>query len=325
MKILVTGACGQIGSELVPVLRSRYGRYNVVASDIDTSRLMSIFDEPSTRLDVVSRQELEKTIEAYDIDVVVHLAAILSARGEENPQLAWRVNIEGLYNVLEVAREYGLKMVFIPSSIAVYGPETPDNPGDITIMRPKTIYGISKLLAELLGEYYYTRYGLDVRGLRLPGVISWRSRPGGGTTDYAVEAFYSAVMKREYVFWVRPDTTLPMIYMPDVVRAFIEFMETDNKRLTLRFYNIQGMSFSAQELADVIKKYIPEFRAYFRPDPVRQRIADSWPKRIDDSMARRDWGWRPEWDLEKMAADMIYNLEKTLLGGGSLERRSFTP
>ena len=313
MKFLVTGACGQIGSELVPVLRQRYGRYNVVVSDIDTTRLMTVFDEPSVKADVTIRKEIENVIEAYDIDVIIHLAAILSARGEENPSLAWRVNVEGLYNILEIAREYDLDMVFIPSSIAVYGPETPDNPGDIAIMRPKTLYGISKVLTELLGEYYYMKYGLDVRGLRLPGVISWKAKPGGGTTDYAVEAFYHAILRREYVFWVRPDTRLPMIYMPDVLKAFIQLIEADDNKLTVRFYNVQGISFSAKELEEAIRKYIPDFKAYYKPDPLRQKIADSWPKTIDDTRARRDWGWRPEWDLEKMTVDMIENLSKMLL------------
>ena len=311
MKILVTGACGQIGSELIPYLRERYGRDNVIATDIDLSKL-SLFEEPRYVLDVTNKDQLARILEENSIDTIIHLAAILSAKGEKDPDLAWRVNVIGLHNVLETAREYSIKRVFIPSSIAVFGPETPDNPGDITIMRPKTIYGISKVLAELLGEYYFYKYDLDVRGLRLPGVISWKTKPGGGTTDYAVEAFYEAIRRREYVFWVRPDTTLPMIYMPDVLRGIVQFLETSSSKLSVRFYNIQGMSFSAQELVDAIKKYIPEFKARFEPDPLRQRIADSWPKRIDDTRARIDWGWSPEWDLDKMTRDMILNISLSI-------------
>ena len=321
MKILVTGACGQIGSELIPYLRERYGRENVIATDIDLEKLRG-FEEPKYYLDITDREQIDKVIEETNIDTIIHLAAILSAKGERNPDLAWRVNVLGLHNILESAREHSIKKIFIPSSIAVFGPETPDNPGDITIMRPKTLYGISKVLAELLGEYYFYKYDIDIRGLRLPGVISWKNPPGGGTTDYAVEAFFEAVRRGEYVFWVRPDTTLPMIYMPDVLRAITQLLEANRNKLTLRFYNVQGMSFSAQELADVIKKYIPNFKASFDPDPLRQRIADSWPKRIDDSMARKDWGWRPEWGLEEMAHDMIVNIRRLLIRG-ELENISF--
>lgn len=310
VRVLVTGALGQIGTELVPELRKVYGSDNVIASDI--RRPPEGWAGPFLELDVRSRDALTRAVREHKVDVIVHLAAVLSARGEMNPELAWDVNVSGTLNVLEVAKENRVEMVVIPSSIAAFGPETPDHPGDITVMRPKTVYGISKVVAELLGEYYHMRYGLDVRGPRLPGVISWRAPPGGGTTDYAVEAFYGAIERGEYTFWVRPDTRLPMIYMPDAIKAFIQLMEADESRLTVRFYNVQGMSFSAAELAETIKKLVPGFRASFEPDPLRQRIADSWPKSIDDSRARRDWGWRPDWDLEKMAADMLKNLAKKL-------------
>jgi nucleoside-diphosphate-sugar epimerase len=313
MRILVTGATGQIGSELVPALREVYGRDNVVAS---SRRRRGSLTDPFVELDVLRRDELERVVRDYKIEAIVHLAAVLSAKGEQDPALAWDVNTNGTINVLEVARANKLEMVVVPSSIAVYGPETPDNPGDITIMKPKTIYGISKVVTELLGEYYYSRYGLDVRGPRLPGVISWKTPPGGGTTDYAVEAFYEAVKRREYTFWVRPDTRLPMIYMPDTIRAFLLLMKAESSSLTARFYNVQGMSFTARELAETIRKFIPEFKADFKPDPLRQRIADSWPKSIDDSRARRDWGWKPEWDLESMSRDMIENLRRVLVESG---------
>ncbi|MGC9181147.1 NAD-dependent epimerase/dehydratase family protein [Thermogladius sp. KZ2Tp1] len=315
MIVLVTGSTGQIGSELVPALRELYGKDRVIASGRNVAKLREI-GEPYVELDVLRRDEIARVVKEYKVNVIVHLAAVLSARGEQDPALAWDVNTNGTLNVFEVARESRLDMVVVPSSIAVYGPETPDNPGDITVMRPKTIYGISKVITELLGEYYYLKYGLDVRGPRLPGVISWKTPPGGGTTDYAVEAFYEAVKRGEYTFWVRPDTRLPMIYMPDAVRAFTMLMKADSTALTVRFYNVQGMSFTAKELADTIAKYIPGFKADFKPDPLRQRIADSWPKSIDDSRARRDWGWRPMWDLESMARDMIENLKKSLGGKG---------
>lgn len=318
LRILVTGSCGQIGSELVPFLRNLYGVESIVATDIDESCLREKFCKPVEKLDVRSRADIDSIIRKYEIEGVVHLAAILSAKGERDPELAWRVNAEGTYNILDEARARDLKMVFIPSSIAVYGPETPDHPDEMAVARPKTMYGITKLLAEMLGEYYHARYGLDVRGLRLPGVISWRMKPGGGTTDYAVEAFYEAVSRGEYVFWVRADTRLPMIYMPDVLRAFKMLIEADRRRLTISFYNVQGMSFSAEELYNAIRRRIPWFKARFEPDPARQRIADSWPKSIDDKRARVDWGWYPEWDLERMTDDMIENIKRMLEAGKEL-------
>jgi nucleoside-diphosphate-sugar epimerase len=307
--MLVVGAAGQIGSELVPKLREKYGNDNVVAT---LHRVKKKFAEPVEALDVLDRNRLEKIIDKYDIDTVFHLGAILSAKGEQNPQLCFKVNIDGLYNILEVAREKGVEKVIAPSSIAAFGPETPDNPGEITIQRPNTIYGISKVLQELLGDYYFDRYELDVRGVRFPGIISWKTQPGGGTTDYAVEAFYEAIRDRHYTCFVRKDTVLPMMYMPDALKALIELAEAKPSRLRYRFYNVTAMSFSAEELTETIKKFIPEFTVEYKADE-RQRIADSWPKRLNDEAAREDWGWKPEWDLERMAGDMIENLSVRLI------------
>lgn len=310
MRILVTGACGQIGSELVPLLRKKYGKENVVASDIVVEKLEKL-SEPYEVLNVLDREKLDAIIKEYEIDVIYHLAAILSAKGEENPQLCFQVNVNGVYNVLEAARLGGVEKIIIPSTIAVFGPETPDYPKEVTILKPRTMYGISKVFAELAGEYYYNKYGLDVRGVRLPGVISWKTPPGGGTTDYAVEAFYAAIEKGHYTYFVSEDTTLPMMYMPDALKALTQLAEADPTRLRFRFYNVVGMSFSAKELTEVIKKLIPHFTADYKPDE-RQKIAESWPSHIDDSAAREDWDWKPDWDLERMAKDMIENLSKKL-------------
>ena len=264
-------------------------------------------------VDVCDRKNVEQVVREFDIDTVYHLGAILSAAGERNPQLAWRVNIEGLYNVLEVAREYSLR-VFWPSSIAVFGPKTPkyNTPQD-TILCPTTMYGVTKVAGELLCKYYVDKYGLDVRGVRYPGVISSETLPGGGTTDYAVEMFYAAVRREKYTCFVREDTVLPMIYMPDTIKAAITLMNADRSRLTYMVgYNVAGVSFSAGELASEIRKHIPDFEVEYKPD-FRQKIADSWPKTIDDSVAREEWGWRPEWNLENMVKDMLEKLKRKLL------------
>ena len=313
-RILVTGAVGQIGSELTLALRERYGSDTVVAAGHRTPPSPSLRNSgPFVTLDVTNRDKLEKTIEGYDIDVVYHLAAILSAKGEQNPQLAWRVNIEGLLNVLEVGRVRGLSRVFVPSSIAVFGPETPRDPApQETVLRPTTMYGVTKVTGELLGDYYVSKYGLDVRGIRYPGIISSETLPGGGTTDYAVEVFYKALEEGHYDFFVRADTVLPMMYMPDCIRATIELMEADFDNLKHHSdFNLAGMSFSAEELALEIKKHIPDFTYDFRPD-FRQEIADSWPQRIDDAPAREEWGWRPEYDLSSMVEDMLDRLRRKL-------------
>nr|BCK33893.1 L-threonine 3-dehydrogenase 2 [synthetic construct] len=310
-KILVTGATGQIGSELTPELRKRYGNDNVVAGDIKTKPLKE--SGPFEVLDVTDREALEEVVKKYDIDTIYHLAAILSAVGEKNPQLAWDVNMNGLYNVLEVAREYGLCRVFTPSSIAAFGPETPrDNTPQDTILRPTTMYGVTKVAGELLCDYYFKKYGVDVRGVRYPGIISNETLPGGGTTDYAVEIFYEAIKGKKYTCFLREDTVLPMMYMPDALKATIDLMEADPSKLKHRNdFNVAAMSFSPEELAAEIKKHIPDFEIEYKPD-FRQAIADSWPNSIDDSAAREEWGWKPEYDLESMTKDMLEKLKEKL-------------
>ncbi len=268
---------------------------------------------PCVYVDVCDRKTVEDVVKKYDVDTIYHLAAILSAVGEKNPQLAWKVNVDGLYNVLEVSREYDLR-VFWPSSIAVFGPKTPkhNTPQD-TILCPTTMYGVTKVAGELLCKYYADKYGLDVRGVRYPGIISSETLPGGGTTDYAVEMFYAAIKREKYVCFVREDTVLPMMYMPDAIDAAIMLMNANSSKLTYRVgYNVSGMSFSAGELASEIKKHVPDFEVEYKPD-FRQKIADSWPKTIDDSVARKEWGWKPKWNLENMVKDMLEKLKRKLL------------
>ena len=314
MRILVTGATGQIGSELTLALRRRYGSENVVAAFHRTPLPPPLKDSgPSVRLDVTDRAELEEAVRKYKPNVIYHLAAILSAKGEENPAAAWRVNLGGLYNVLEVARAGGVRQVFWPSSIAVFGPKTPkDNTPQDTILCPTTMYGVTKVAGEYLCDYYARRFRLDVRGVRYPGIISSETPPGGGTTDYAVEMFYAAVKGERYTCFVRPDTVLPMMYMPDCLKAAIQLMEADPSSLTRRAdYNVAAMSFSAEELAAEIRKHVPSFQVEYRPD-FRQEIADSWPRSIDDSAAREDWGWEPSYDLSRMVEDMLARLKRRL-------------
>jgi len=268
---------------------------------------------PFVLLDVTDREGLKGVVEQYDVDSIFHLAAILSATGEQKPNLAWHVNMDGLYNVLEVARKLKGMRVFFPSSIAAFGPETPKKrtPQE-TVMRPKTIYGITKVAGELLCDYYFHRFGLDVRGVRYPGIISSGAPPGGGTTDYAVEMFYAALKGDPYVCFVREETVLPMMYMPDCLKAAIDLMEADLSMLEHHAdYNLAGMSFSAVELASEIQRHIPEFTVKYKPD-FRQRIADSWPNSIDDSAARREWGWKPSYDLATMTSDMLDKLGRRL-------------
>jgi len=313
-RILVTGATGQIGSELTFELRKKYGNDNVVAAGHKRKPSDELLGSgPFVYLDVTEKEAIEKVVKEYDIDTVYHLAAVLSAVGEEKPQLAWHVNMDGLYNVLEVARKYNLVRVFWPSSIAVFGPEAPrvDTPQN-TVLIPRTVYGVTKVAGELLCNYYFTRFGLDVRSVRYPGIISSETLPGGGTTDYAVEIFYKAIKNKHYTCFVREDTVLPMMYMPDCLKAALDLMEAAPSTITCHTsYNVSAMSFSAGELASEIKKYIPEFVCEFKPD-FRQKIADSWPKSIDDSVARRDWGWNPTYNLASMTRDMIERLTKKL-------------
>ena len=313
-KILVTGALGQIGSELTPFLRKRYKNENVVASDIK-SRSEGIMhqDEPFEHIDCLNAQEIYSAVKKYKIDTVFHLAAILSANGEKNPQLAWKVNINGLYNVLEIAREYKCA-VFTPSSIAAFGPSTPkDSTPQETIQRPTTIYGLTKVTGELLCGYYYFKYKVDTRGVRFPGIISYLTLPGGGITDYAVEIFYQALKYKKYTCFLDKNTSLDMMYMPDALKAAVNLMEADSSKLKYRnAYNITAESFTPEELAQEIKKYIPDFEMKYNIDPMRQAIADSWPNQLDDSAAKEDWGWSPDYDLEAMARAMIEKLKVKL-------------
>ena len=286
MRILVTGACGQIGSELTTELRERYGNESVVASDIAQPGPLLRHSGPFEVVDVTDRENIEAIVRRYGINTIFHLVAILSAVGEEKPHLAWDVNMSGLYNILEVSREWKVGRVFCPSSIAAFGPGTPrDNTPQETIMRPTTVYGVTKVAGELLCNYYVQRFGLDVRGVRYPGVISSETLPGGGTTDYAVAMFYEAIEKRRYTCFVSKETVLPMIYMPDCIRAACDLMEADFQRLRHHAdFNVAGLSFAAGELAVEIQKHLPDFVCDYRPD-FRQEIADSWPCTIDDSAA----------------------------------------
>ena len=303
MKILVTGAFGQIGSELVPALRARHGRDNVLASG---RRLPAGAESPAAVLDVTNPQSLEATVTKQRTQIIYHLAAVLSAVGEQNPQRAWRVNMDGLYNVLEVARRHNVARVFWPSSIAVYGPDAPrDEAPQTTALRPTTMYGVSKVAGELLCDYYANKFGLDVRGVRYPGIISSAAPPGGGTTDYAVEIFHAAVRSGNYVAFVRENCMLPMMYMPDCIEAALQLMDADRARLRYQTgYNVAAMSFTLGDLAAEIKKHLPDFVCAYEPD-ARQAIADSWPRTIHDGPARRDWGWRPTFDMPRMTADML--------------------
>jgi|YNPNPStandDraft_1061719.scaffolds.fasta_scaffold12989_2 nucleoside-diphosphate-sugar epimerase len=309
-RILITGAAGQIGSELTLALRERYGSENVIATGRKTKPNETLLKSgPFEYVDICDREKLDHIVEKYDIDTIYNMSAILSAVGEQNPLRCWDVNINGLINILEVAREHEMTRVFIPSSIAVFGPSTPkyNTPQD-TILKPTTMYGVTKVTGELLGDYYYHKYKLDVRGIRYPGIISSETPPGGGTTDYAVEIFYEAVKKKRYTCFVKKDTVLPMMYMPDCIKATIMLMEADISKLKHHCdFNIAAMSFSAGELAEEIKKHIPDFVCDYKPD-FRQAIADSWPKSIDDTAAREEWGWKPSYNLEAMTKDMLDKL-----------------
>lgn len=313
MKILVTGALGQIGSELTANLKSIYGEKNVITSDIKPDNVDPEY-LPYEVLNVLDKDRLFEIVKKHDITVIYHLAAILSAAGEKNPNLCWDVNMAGLHNVLEATRELGVQKLICPSSIAVFGPDTPrENTPQQTLLLPKTIYGVTKVAGELLCEYYVDKFGLDVRGVRYPGLISYKAPPGGGTTDYAVEIFYEAIKNKSYNCFLSEDTVLPMMYMADAIRGTIQLAETDRANLKDHSnFNFAGISFSCAELAAEITKHIPDFNINYQPD-FRQNIANSWPKSIDDKEAKAQWGWKVEYDLEKMTADMIKNLKKKLL------------
>jgi nucleoside-diphosphate-sugar epimerase len=316
-KILVTGSTGQIGSELTLALRKKHGGENVIAVGHRRQPSEELLKSgPFEQVDLSSEESVGKAVKKHDIDTIYHLAAVLSATGEENPQAAWAINMGSLYNVLEVARKLELVRVFWPSSIAVFGPSAPRvNTPQETVLLPKTIYGVSKVAGELLCNYYSIRFGLDVRGLRYPGIISSEVLPGGGTTDYAVAIFYDAIKHKQYTCFVREDTVLPMMYMPDCIKATIDLMDADPSKVKRHdSYNVAGMSFSAGELAAEIKKYIHDFKCDYKPDS-RQKIADSWPMSIDDSVARREWGWKPAYDLSAMTKNMISRLSKRFAEG----------
>jgi nucleoside-diphosphate-sugar epimerase len=311
-RVLVTGAVGQIGSELVTALRERYGGPNVVAAGHKTAPTSSLRDSgPFELIDVKDRKTVAAVLDKYSIDRIYHLAGILSAAGEQTPGNCYEVNVDGFKAILELACERGVSRIFYPSSIAAFGRTTPkDRTPQDTILSPNTMYGITKLTGELLGDYYFHRYGLDVRGVRYPGIISSETLPGGGTTDYAVDIFYAAVTAKRYTCFVREETILPMMYMPDAIKAAISLMEADPCRLEHHSnFNLSAMSFSAGELATEIKKHVPGFEVQYAPD-FRQTIADSWPRSIDDSCARREWGWEPDYDLAAMTFDMLDTLTR---------------
>lgn len=306
--ILVIGSSGQIGTELVQSLRGIYGSSNVIASDI---KPQPDDEGPFETLNVLDRQAVSDIVKKYKVTQVYLLAALLSATAEQNPKFGWQLNMEGLFNVLDLAREKVISKVYWPSSIAVFGPNTPkDRTPQHTIMEPSTVYGISKQAGERWCEYYFKKYNVDVRSLRYPGLIGYKSEPGGGTTDYAVHIFHEALKHKTYECFLREDSELPMMYMPDAIRATISLMQADAGKVKIRSsYNLAGMSFSPKEIAQEVEKHIPGFTITYKPD-YRQAIADSWPRSIDDSAARQDWAWKPEYDLADMVKDMFSNLKK---------------
>jgi nucleoside-diphosphate-sugar epimerase len=308
-RILVTGAGGQIGSELVPYLRKRYGVANVLATDLRTPSADLMDGGPFQILDATDPRAIGGATVRHRADTIYHLAAILSAVGERDPRLAYHVNMDGVHSVLEVAREQQCA-VFVPSSIAAFGPSTPPDPTpQDTIQRPTSIYGITKVAGELLCDYYHVRFGVDTRGVRYPGLISYGAPPGGGTTDYAVEIFHAALKEKRYTCFLREDTRLPMMYMPDAIRATIELMDAPAAQVRERgSYNLAGVSFTPRELADEIARHVPGFVLTCEPD-FRQAIADSWPAVIDDAQARADWRWAPRFDASAMVADMLAHLK----------------
>jgi len=311
-RILVTGCLGQIGTELVTKLREVYGVENVVASDIRKPEGNPIVEGGTFEiLDVTDAKAFLEVARKHNVDTIIHLAALLSAVAEAKPQLAWDINMGGLVNALEAARELNCKF-FTPSSIGAFGPDTPKNntPQD-TIQRPKTMYGVTKVSGELLCDYYYTKFGVDTRGVRFPGLISYVAPPGGGTTDYAVDIYYEALKNGKYTSYIDKGTYMDMMYMPDAIQAIIDLMEADPAKLKHRnAFNITAMSFEPEQIAAAIKKYIPEFEISYNPDPVRQGIANTWPDSIDPTAAKEEWGFKAEYDLDKMTADMLQKLRE---------------
>lgn len=318
-RIVVTGALGQIGSELVLALRDAYGEENVLACDIRKDPPSAIKETgPFECVDCTDGDVVGEVVERHGADTIYHLAAILSGKAEQKPQLAWHVNVDGLYRVLEVARKLNCA-VFVPSSIGAFGPGTPllDTPQD-TIQRPNTMYGVTKVSGELLCDYYNKKFGVDTRGVRYPGIISNVTLPGGGTTDYAVEIYYEAVKKGHYTCFLKEGTKLDMMYMPDAIKAAIDVMEASPERLKHRnAFNVTAMSVAPEDLAESIRKHLPHFTMDYAVDPVRQPIAESWPRNMDDSAAREEWGWSPDYDLAKMTEDMLQVLSKRYPAGGA--------
>ncbi|AYA37727.1 NAD-dependent epimerase/dehydratase family protein [Hymenobacter oligotrophus] len=310
--ILVIGAGGQLGFELTHELRQLYGASNVVAADVRLPKHPELADAgPFVQLDVLDKAGLGAVMQRYKPKQVYHLAALLSATAEKNPKFGWELNMDGLFNVLDAAVEHGTGRIYWPSSIAVFGPNTPrDNTPQYTVMDPGTIYGISKQAGELWLDWYYRKHGLDVRSLRYPGLIGYKSLPGGGTTDYAVDIYHHAVHGLPYQCFLQEDTYLPMMYMPDALKATLDLMHAPAEQIKIRTsYNLGAMSFSPREITQSIQQHIPDFEVTYQPDS-RQQIADSWPKSIDDSRARQDWGWTPQFDLGAMTADMLKHLQE---------------
>ncbi|CAN5799077.1 NAD-dependent epimerase/dehydratase family protein [soil metagenome] len=310
-KIMVIGSSGQIGTELVMELRSKYGNDNVVASDLKNAAQEVMESGPFEKLDALDKEKLFELVQKHKITQVYLLAAMLSATAEQKPAFAWKLNMDSLFNVLELAREGHIKKIYWPSSIAVFGPTTPrENTPQYTVVEPSTVYGISKQTGERWCEWYFNKYGVDTRSLRYPGLIGWKSAPGGGTTDYAVHIFHEALKNKSYECFLSENTVLPMMYMQDAIRATIEIMDAPAEKIRIRgAYNLAGFSFSPKDIAEEIRKSIPEFKITYKPD-FRQQIADSWPASIDDSEAKKDWGWKPEFDLSTMSADMLVQLQK---------------
>lgn len=309
-KSLVIGANGQIGSDLVQGLAQRIGAENVIASDIREGNHGEV---QFVSLDILDAPKLKTIIEEHNVGTVYLLAALLSATAEQNPMFAWKLNMEGLFNVLELAKEGAIDQIFWPSSIAVFGPTTPrENTPQTTVMEPTTVYGISKQAGERWCEYYHNKYGVDVRSIRYPGLISYKAEPGGGTTDYAVAIYYKALQEGKYECYLKSDTYLPMMYMEDAIKATIDLMQAEESDIKIRSsYNLAGISFSPVEIAEEIKKHLPEFSISYQPD-FRQNIADSWPKSIDDSKAQEDWGWKNSYELDTMTAEMLKGLKRKL-------------
>lgn len=312
-KILVTGSLGQIGSELVLKLRDAYGVSNVIATDIRETDSEVVTGGPFEILDVTEGQKLHDIAKRHEVDTIIHLAALLSATAEKNPLFAWNLNMGGLVNALETARELDCQF-FTPSSIGAFGPSTPkDNTPQDTIQRPTTMYGVNKVAGELLCDYYYQKFGVDTRGVRFPGLISYVAPPGGGTTDYAVEIYYEAIKKGAYTSYIAEGTYMDMMYMPDALEAIISLMEADPSKLKHRnAFNITAMSFEPEQIAASIRKHIPTFTMDYAVDPARQTIADSWPNSIDAAAAKEEWGFKAEYDLDKMTADMLEKVKKKL-------------